>query len=74
MDGSGRNVANMYSGGFVNWRKGGEIEIVEGVDKGLEEMLIISALAIWIAEASWSALQGYEKGGGKSRKTSGSVA
>ena len=55
-------VAHMLSGGFLNWKKGGEIEIVEGLDEKLEGLLVASALAIWVAEAGWSVFQGYGKG------------
>lgn len=56
---NGQVVAKMLSGGMLNWSKGGEIEIAEGLEKKLEELLIISALALWVAEAGWSVLKGY---------------
>lgn len=62
VDDAGHIVANLLSGGMVNWRKGGEIEMAEGLEKRLEELLIVSALAIWAAEAGWSVFPGYSKG------------
>lgn len=59
VDDEGRQVASLLSGGFLCWSKGGEIEIAEGLDKRLEELLIVSALAIWVAEAGWSFSKGY---------------
>ena len=54
LDGDGKIVAKMASGGALNWKKGGEIHVLEEegvVDQGLEEMLLISGLAIWTNEA-----------------------
>ncbi len=59
VDDGGQLVASMSSGGMFNWKKGGEIEIAEGLDKRLEELLIVSALAIWASEAGWSVFKGY---------------
>lgn len=64
VDDARQNVANLLSGGMANWRKGGEIEMAEGLEKRLEELLIVSALAIWAAEAGWSVFPGYSKGQG----------
>ena len=61
LDRSGRTVAKLFSGGAFNWKKGGEIEVLEGLDEHLRETVILSALAIWFHEAccyqSW--LKGY---------------
>jgi len=61
VDDEGEVVANMLSGGMFNWKKGGEIGIAEGLERGLEELLIVSALAIWTVEAllGQAVLQGY---------------
>ncbi len=50
LDENGRVVAKFFSGGALNWRKGAEIEVLEGLDQGLEGFLIMSALAIWASE------------------------
>lgn len=62
VDESGEVVARMLSGGAFNWDKGGEIKVAEGLEKGLEELLLVSALALWAAEAlmSRSIKKGYE--------------
>ena len=62
VDDAGQVVASMLSGGMFNWKKAGEIEIAEGLEKGFEELLIVSALAIFVAEAGWSVFQGYSSG------------
>ncbi|KAI9713961.1 MAG: hypothetical protein M1820_000691 [Bogoriella megaspora] len=62
VDDQGDVVANMLSGGFFNWKKGGEIELADGVPKDLEELLIVGALAIWVAEACGSMFQAYADG------------
>ena len=72
MDDEGKVVATLSSGGMVNWKKAGEIEVVEGMDKPLEQLLILGALAIWYAEAGWSLRQGYKSGSGKQDVGSGS--
>jgi hypothetical protein len=59
VDEKGAVVACMYSGGFFNWRKGGEIKVQEGLEKPLEELLIISALGIWVFEAGGSMYKTY---------------
>ena len=66
VDDEGRVVASLLSGGMLNWRKGGEIEIAEDVvnDQGFEELLITGAAAIFYAEAGWSVRQGYKSGSG----------
>lgn len=51
VDEDGRVVARMLSGGAFNWKRAGEIDIRDGLDQGLEEFLLISALTIWIIEA-----------------------
>ena len=61
-DEEGQVVACLFGGGMTNWKKAGEIEIAEGVDKSFEEMLILGAMAIFCAEACWSACQGYKSG------------
>lgn len=62
VDDAGQIVATLLSGGMYNWRKGGEIEIAEGLEAELEALLIVSALAIWTAEAGWSVCPGYSSG------------
>lgn len=59
VDEGGRVVAGLLSGGMLNWKKGGEIEVADGVERKLEELLIVSVLAIFVAEAGWSIFQGY---------------
>ena len=70
LDRSGRTVAKLFSGGALNWKKGGEIEVLEGLDEQLRETLILSALAIWFHEAccyqSW--LKGYSGSSEAARK------
>ncbi|KAL9090512.1 MAG: hypothetical protein Q9165_005273 [Trypethelium subeluteriae] len=66
LDQEGRVVASMLSGGFFNWKKGGEIEMDEGLPKELEELLIVSALGIWAAEAGSAMSKGYGGGHGRS--------
>ena len=63
-DDRGRIVASMRSGGMTNLRKGGEIDIAQNLEKELEDLLVVSALGIWAAEAGWSVFQGYESGRG----------
>jgi hypothetical protein len=58
----GKVISIMRSGGMLNYKKGGEIEILEGLDQKLEELLMISSLAIWIAEAGGAYRQGYQSG------------
>ncbi|KAF2236973.1 hypothetical protein EV356DRAFT_497242 [Viridothelium virens] len=65
LDQEGQVVASMLSGGFFNWKKGGEIEIDDGLSKELQELLIVSALGIWCAEACSAMTKGY--GGGHER-------
>ena len=64
LDGSGRTVARLFSGGALNWKKGGEVEVLEDLDERLRETVLLSALAIWFQEAlcyqSW--LKGYSGG------------
>ena len=67
VDDKGAVVASMSSGGMFNWKKGGEIEVVEGIEKSFEELLILSALSIFYAEAGWSTLKGYESGHSKQK-------
>jgi hypothetical protein len=52
----GRVVAEMHSGGALNWKNGGSIGVTEGLDQGLERLLIVSALSIWAVEGimGWS--------------------
>ena len=63
VDDAGEVIVSLFSGGFCNWKKGGEIVIVDGLDKELEEFLLASTLAIWAAEAGWSVHKGYGNGG-----------
>ena len=42
VDESGQVVARMLSGDFCNFSKGGEIKVLESVENGLEELLIVS--------------------------------
>lgn len=61
IDEDGRVVARLFSGGMVNKAKGAEMDILMGLDQGLEEFLLMSALAIWAMEsmALRSILPGY---------------
>ncbi|CAJ2500248.1 Uu.00g031010.m01.CDS01 [Anthostomella pinea] len=63
----GRVVARLFSGGALNFKKGGEIDVAEGLDTVLEEMLLMSALAIWAMEALdyQSLRKGYDSSGKK---------
>jgi len=60
----GRVMARMYSGGALNWKNAGSIEIAEATEKGLEELLIVSALGIWAVEGimGWSLVKSEGKG------------
>lgn len=58
-DEEGLIVAYLFSGGFLNWKKGGEFQIAESLGKELGELILVSALAIWVWEAGGSVLQGY---------------
>ena len=60
VDEGGRVMANLRSGGMFNWAKGGEIDVVEGLERRLEELFIVSALSIFAAEAGWSVFSGYK--------------
>ena len=70
VDRSGRTVARLFSGGAFNWKKGGEVEILEGLDEGLRETVLLSALAIWFLEALCyqSLLKGYSGSGEAAEK------
>jgi len=61
--GGGRVVARMYSGGALNWKDAGRIEIADSVEKGLEELLIVGGLSIWAIEGilGWSLAQADKK-------------
>ncbi len=61
VDEDGNVVARMLSGGAFNWRRGGDVEILEGLPQGLEEFLLITAIGIWAYEALsyQSLLQGF---------------
>ncbi|RYP80647.1 hypothetical protein DL770_006137 [Monosporascus sp. CRB-9-2] len=76
LDEDGRIVARLLSGGVFNWKKGGEIDVLEGVDEGLEGYLIMSALAIWVMEAFeyQSLLQGYGSSNEKNSDAGGGFA
>ena len=50
-DESGRVIARLFSGGMFNWRKGGVVELAEGLDAEFEQLLLMSTLAIWTMEA-----------------------
>ncbi|KAK8024269.1 hypothetical protein PG993_012335 [Apiospora rasikravindrae] len=55
--------ARLLSGGGLNGKKGGEIMIREGLEGGLEELLLVSGQTIWAWEALdyQSLRQGYSK-------------
>lgn len=59
---AGQVVAGLLSGGMFNWRKGGEIRVASGLDTKLEEILLLSALVVWVKEAGWSYRKGYGVG------------
>lgn len=63
VDEDGQVVGKMYSGGAFNWRNAGSIEVTESAEKGLEELLIISALSIWTIEglSGWSMVKAERK-------------
>ncbi|KAH7325624.1 hypothetical protein B0I35DRAFT_420839 [Stachybotrys elegans] len=44
-------VAKLFSGGMVNAEKGAEIELLIGLDQSLQEVLLMSALAVWAMES-----------------------
>ena len=60
-------MASMRSGGMTNLRKGGEIDIAQSLEEGLEYLLVASAMGIWAAEAGWSVFQGYQSGSEKDK-------
>ena len=64
----GQVVARVASGGFFNWKKAGEIDIVEGLEEAMETLLLVSAGSLIFAEAGWSVWRGYEKGSTKEQK------
>ncbi|RYP40880.1 hypothetical protein DL767_001361 [Monosporascus sp. MG133] len=51
VDEDGREVARLFSGGMVNVAKAAEIDLLMGLDRGLEELLLMSALAVWAMES-----------------------
>ena len=51
LDDEGKTVAKLFSGGALNWRKGGELDVLNILDQGLREILMASALGIWTMEA-----------------------
>ncbi|RYP93544.1 hypothetical protein DL770_000286 [Monosporascus sp. CRB-9-2] len=61
VDEDGREVAKLFSGGMVNVAKAAEIDLLMGLDQGLEEFLLMSALAVWAMECMGlrSILPGY---------------
>ncbi|RYP21389.1 hypothetical protein DL765_002290 [Monosporascus sp. GIB2] len=61
VDEDGREVARLFSGGVVNVAKAAEIDLLLGLEQGLEEFLLMSALAVWAMETMWlrSILPGY---------------
>lgn len=68
-DEEGRVVASMLSGGMANWKKGGEIEVAQGLDKNIERLLIVSAVSIFMQEyvVGWSVFRGYKTGKEKAK-------
>lgn len=50
LDEKGLVAATFASGGVFNWKKGAEIEVRKGLEQGLEEFLLMTALAIWAME------------------------
>ncbi|RYP67499.1 hypothetical protein DL771_007199 [Monosporascus sp. 5C6A] len=61
VDDDGREVARLFSGGMVNIAKAAEIDLLLGLDRGLEEFLLMSALVVWAMEGMGlrSILPGY---------------
>ena len=64
----GEVLAKVASGGMLNWKKAGEIDIVEGLEEAMETLLLVGAGSIIFAEAGWSCWSGYEKGSTKEKK------
>lgn len=58
----GEVMARMASGGMLNWKKAGEIDVAEGLEDAMETLLLVGASGIFFAEAGWSFGRGYEKG------------
>lgn len=59
VDNDGAVVATFASGGMLNWKKAGVIEVAEDVDGAIETLLLVGATAIFVAEAGWSVGKGY---------------
>jgi hypothetical protein len=64
VDDEGKEVGRMLSGGALNWKKAGELKVGKDLVKELEELIIVSAFAIWAAEGliGWSLVRAYDKG------------
>ncbi|KAI9892921.1 MAG: hypothetical protein M1814_001080 [Vezdaea aestivalis] len=60
VDDEGKTMARLLSGGMLNWQKGGEIEVVDNLEKRVEELFLISGLGVWIEEAHRSVRQGFD--------------
>lgn len=59
-------IARLFSGGAFNFKKGGELELLESSVEGnqdLESFLVMAAAGIWVFEAGYyrSLLQGFDK-------------
>lgn len=63
VDEGGRRIASLWSGGILNWKKAGEVEVAESLDEGLTEILLATALGIWMMEYCnyKSLVRGYKK-------------
>jgi hypothetical protein len=66
VDDEGKEVGRMLSGGAFNWKKAGELKVAKDLVKELEELVIVSAFAIWAAEGlvGWSLVKAYDRGEG----------
>lgn len=51
VDEDGEVVARLFGGGMINVAKAAEVDILMGLEQGLEEFLLMSALAVWAMEA-----------------------
>lgn len=66
-------VATLLCGALLNWNKCGEVKMIEGLAKELEEFLMMGALGIWASEALGSFFSGYTDKQDTADDTSGHV-
>lgn len=56
----------MLNGSALNQKKAGELKVGKGLVKELEELVVLSAFSIWVAEGlmGWSLVEAYDMGEG----------